>query len=58
MQGSRVFYSKDAVDQRFVDLYKLKRGKENFKFHAAKERTFNQEEIRDYSDILQQDITI
>ena len=43
MQGSRVFHSKDAVDQRFVDLYKLKRGKENFKIHGGKERTFNRE---------------
>ena len=52
MHGSRVLYSKDAVDQRFVDLYKLKRAKENFKIHAGKEHTFNQEMIRDVSDLL------
>ena len=52
MHSSRVLHSKDAVDQRFVDLFKLKRAKENFKIHAGKERTFNQEEVKDVSDLL------
>ena len=44
--GTRIFKSTDAVDKRFVDLYKLQRFKQDFKNHARKEPTSDKAEAK------------
>lgn len=49
--GSRVFQSKGIIDQRLVNIYRLKRFKEDFKIHKGKECRFIKEETKDVKDI-------
>ena len=39
--GSRIFRSKQALDKRIVNIYKLKRFAEDYKLHKGKFLRFN-----------------